>query len=541
MDGLMMNVPLTIQSILERARRFFPKKEIVTRQVAGMHRYTYGDLYGRVMRLAALLSELGIKPGDRVATFGWNTYRHLELYFAIPCVGAVLHTVNIRLACDQLAYIINHAEDQAIFFDPSLYPIIKQLKPQLKTVRHLIVLDDSPVEDETGKAEAYEKLLGDAPAEFEFPELREEMAAGLCYTSGTTGNPKGVLYSHRSFYLHSMGGAMTDTLALSERDVVLPVVPMFHANAWGIPYTAAMVGSTQVYPGQFMQPRDLLQMFEQERVTMTAGVPTIWIGIMSLLEKEQFDLSSLRMILIGGSAVPQSMIEYFDNKYKIPVTQAWGMTETSPLGSVCRLKSHMLSLPPEERIAVLTKQGVPSAGVEIRALNDAGETVPWDGKTLGELQVRGPWVARAYYNTSERAEAFRDGWFSTGDVVTIDPEGYICIADRTKDLIKSGGEWISSVDMESALLGHPKIQEAAVIAVSHEKWLERPMACIVPKPDWRGKLAESEVMEYLRARFAPWWLPDAVIFIDEIPKTSVGKFDKKRLREIYRDFKLPEK
>jgi fatty-acyl-CoA synthase len=541
MDGLMMNTPLTLQSILERSRTIYPKKEVVTRQAAGMHRYTYRDMHARVMRLAGVLRELGIKPGDRVATFAWNTYRHLELYFAIPCVGAVLHTLNIRLACDQLAYIINHAEDQVIFLDPSLYPIIKQLKPQLKTVRHFIVLDDSPIEDENGKIDSYEKLLDEAPREFEFPELKEEMAAGLCYTSGTTGNPKGVLYSHRSFYLHSLSGALVDTLGLSEKDIVLPVVPMFHANAWGIPYTAAMIGATQVHPGQFMQPRDLLQLFEQEHVTMTAGVPTIWIGIMSLLEKESFDLSSLRMVLIGGSAVPTSMIRHFQSKYGIPVTQAWGMTETSPLGSVCRLKSSMLSLSDDEKLAILSKQGLPSPGVEIRAVNDEGEVVPWDGKTLGELQVRGPWVARAYYNTDERKEAFQDGWFATGDVVTIDPEGYITIADRTKDLIKSGGEWISSVDMESALLGHPKIQEAAVIAVAHDKWVERPMACVVPKPDWRGQLDEKEILDYLRGKFAPWWLPDAIVFIEEIPKTSVGKFDKKQLREIYRDFQLPAK
>jgi len=318
-------------------------------------------------------------------------------------------------------------------------------------------------------------------------------------------------------------------------------VPMFHANAWGITFPAAMVGAIQVYPGQYLQPRDLLQMFEQKRVTMTAGVPTFWIGIMSLLEKEQFDLSSIRMMLIGGSAVPSTMIQYFEEKYKIHVTQAWGMTETSPLGAICRLKSTMLSLSPEEKLAVSTRQGYPAAGVEIRAVNDSGEVVPWDGQTLGELQVRGPWVASAYYNTSERAEAFTDGWFSTGDVVTIDPEGYTSIADRTKDLIKSGGEWISSIDMERPLLCHPKIEEAAVIAVAHDKWVERPLACVVPKPEWCGKLGAMEVMEYLRERFAPWWLPDAVVFIDEIPKTSVGKFDKKRLREIYRDFKLPEK
>lgn len=536
MQGLMMEIPLTTHLILARARRLFAKKEIITKQANGLHRYTYGDFHKRVCQLAGALRKLGIKEGDRVATFAWNSYRHLELYFAIPSIGAVLHTVNIRLAADQLTYIINHAEDQALFFDPSLLPAVKHFLPDLTTVRHLIVMDEEPLDTEEVKALSYEQLLAEQPTEFDFPPLREEMAAGLCYTSGTTGHPKGVLYSHRSLYLHSLAATMADTMGLSEADTVFPVVPMFHANAWGLPFSATLIGANQVFPSHFMQPQDILELMSGEKVTLTAGVPTIWLGIMAILERQDFDLSHLRGMVIGGSAVPASMIQYFDEKHRIPVIHAWGMTETSPLGSVARLKSYMSNYSTEKKLKVLTKQGLPAPGVEIRAVDDEGQEVAWDGQTQGELQVRGPWVARAYYNTTERAEAFRDGWFDTGDVVNIDEEGYITIVDRTKDLIKSGGEWISSVDLENALMGHPKVQEAVVIAVPHEKWVERPLACIVAKPDWQGKLESSEILDYLKDKFAPWWLPDAVLMLNEIPKTSVGKFDKKRLRVQHKDF-----
>lgn len=539
MNGLMMDTQLSIQLILERAKRFFPKKEIITKQANAVHRYTYEDFYQRVLQLASLLQKLGIKPGDRVATFAWNNYRHLELYFAIPCIGAVLHTVNIRLAVDQIAYIINHAEDKALFFDPSLLPVVKQLAPELKTVEHFIVMDAQPVEELNAKA--YEQLLAEQPKDFVLPKITDEnMAAGLCYTSGTTGHPKGVLYSHRSIYLQSMAIGMADLMGLCERDTVFPVVPMFHANAWGLPFAAALVGANQVFPNHFMMPRDIIQLIEQEKVTFTAGVPTIWLGIMALLEHEKFNLEHLRTIIIGGSAVPASMIEYFQTRYNIPVLQAWGMTETSPVGSVSKLKSNLLSLTPEEQMSYRTKQGIPAPCVQIRAINGEGEEVPWDGETVGELQVRGPWVARSYYETTERAEAFCDGWFSTGDVVTIDSEGYIAIVDRTKDLIKSGGEWISSVDLENALIGHPKIQEAAVIAVAHEKWVERPLACVVPKPNCSEDFSKDEIVSYLKDKFAPWWIPNAIEIITEIPRTSVGKFDKKRLRSMYQDYQWPE-
>lgn len=536
MEGLMMNTPLTLQVVLERARLYYAGNEIVTRIENGYHRYTYGDFYARVLKLASALKKMGIGPGDRVATFAWNNYRHLELYFAVPCLGAVIHTLNIRLAADQLIYIANHAEDKALFYDPMFHNSIQQLKPHLKSVEHYVAMDATGA----GSSDlSYEELLESAPTDFEWPQLDEKMAAGLCYTSGTTGHPKGVLYSHRSLYLHTLTSAMANCMGITESDTCMPIVPMFHANAWGLPYTCALVGAKQVMPAQFMHPADLLKMIVEERVTMTGGVPTIWIGMMQVLEKQPVDLSHLKLILIGGSAVPESMMRYFDAKYQIPVLQAWGMTETSPLGSVSKLKHHMNAWSYEEQLVVRLKQGVPAAGIEIRAVDEAGSPVPWDGKTLGELQVRGPWVASAYFNTNDRAEAFRDGWFSTGDVVTIDREGYICISDRTKDLIKSGGEWISSVDMENSLLGHPKIKEAVVIAVPHEKWVERPLACVVVKPGER--LTAEEVQSYLKERFASWWLPDAVEFIDEVPKTSVGKFDKKVLRERFKDYKLPEK
>lgn len=536
MDGLMMDVPLTIQMILERARTLFPKKTIITREANGFHRYNYGDFYQRVAKLAAALIDMGIKPGDRVATFAWNNYRHLELYFAIPCIGAVVHTLNVRLAADQLAYIINHADDQIIFFDQCLLPAVKQFLPEAKNVRHFVVMDKDAIEDNDIKALSYEELLAAQSGDFQFPQLDEKMAAGLCYTSGTTGNPKGVLYSHRSLYLHAISSGYADTTALSEKDIVLPIVPMFHANAWGIPYAAAMFGSTQIFPNHFLQPQDVAEMFEKEKVTVTAGVPTIWLGLINLLEKKPYDLSSLRLMLVGGSAVPASMIRYFEEKYNLTLLQAWGMTETSPMGAMARLKSTMASYSPEERMAIQTKQGLPVAGVEIRAIDDDGNVVAWDGVTRGELQVRGPWVAAAYYNTTERAEAFQNGWFSTGDVVTIDAEGYIQIVDRTKDLIKSGGEWISSVDLENALICHPKVQEAAVIAVAHDKWVERPLACIVIKPEFRDQFDKEEFFSYLRERFASWWIPNDIVMIEEVPKTSVGKFDKKRLRDRFREF-----
>ncbi|WP_322800767.1 long-chain fatty acid--CoA ligase [Thermoflexus sp.] len=542
MEGLMMDWPLTLHHFLDRAARLFPRKEIATRTAAGMHRYTYADFHQRVHRLAHALNRLGIGRGDRVATFAWNTYRHLEIYFAAPCMGAVLHTLNIRLAPDQLIYIINHAEDRVIFVDASLVPLLERIRDRIPTVKAFVIMSDTgPIQTTLSPALDYEALIAESPeAPYPWPRLDENAAAGMCYTSGTTGNPKGVVYSHRAIFLHSMALCLADTFGICERDVLMPVVPMFHANAWGMPFAGVMVGAKLVFPGPHLQPRDIAELIQNERVTVTAGVPTVWIGLYALLERERYDLSSLRVMPVGGSAMPRALIEAFEKRFGIRIAHAWGMTEMTPLGTVANLKSYMESWPDEERFAVRAKQGLPVVGVEIRAVDEQGREVPWDGRTMGELQVRGPWVIRAYYNDPRTAEAFQDGWFRTGDVVTIDPEGYIQIVDRTKDLIKSGGEWISSVDLENALMAHPKVLEAAVIAVPHPKWQERPLAVVVPRPEFKEDLTKEELMEFLRPRFAKWWLPDDIVFVEAIPKTSVGKFDKKVLREQFKDYRLPE-
>jgi fatty-acyl-CoA synthase len=471
-----------------------------------------------------------------VGTFAWNSHRHLELYWAAPLTGAVLHTVNIRLAPADLAYIINHAGDTVLFVDASLWTLLAPIRRELRSVRRIVVMPDGPVPDEPGVVE-YEGLLAGATPLAAWPQLAESDAAGMCYTSGTTGHPKGVVYSHRAVFLHSMAVAMADTLAISERDVILHVVPMFHANAWCVPFAAVMVGATQIFAGPHPQPRDIAELIQRERVTFVGAVPTVWIAVKELVEKEPYDLSSVRCIPIGGSAAPRALIEHYEKKLGASMMHAWGMTETSPLGTVSRLKSYMEGRPDPERYAIRAKQGYAVAGVDLRAVDEAGREVPWDGRTAGELQVRGPWVIRAYYDYPEAAVQFtEDGWFRTGDVVTIDAEGYIQITDRTKDLIKSGGEWISSVDLESLIMAHPKVLEAAVVAVPHPQWVERPLACVVPKPESVGRLAAEEILEFLRPQLARWWLPDGVVFLDAIPKTGVGKFDKKVLRERFREW-----
>lgn len=541
MQGQMMDYQLTLTPLLERARRLFPKKEIVTKAGPGLERFTYEQMTQRVARLAGALEKLGVKRGDRVATFAWNNARHLELYFAIPCMGAVLHPLNLRLPGDQLAYIISHADDQIIFVDPTLLPAVEKLAPLLKNVRHYVVMGDKVPEGTTLKpVHAYEDLLANSSPNFPWPNLHETDAAAMCYTSGTTGNPKGVVYSHRSIYLHSLGLSMTDSFGLSEKDVFMPVVPMFHVLAWGTPFATVMLGTKLVFPGPNLQPRDLAELIQAEKVTLTAGVPTLWLGLLSLLEKERYDLSSLRGMIVGGAAAPRSMIEAYKNKYDLDVIHAWGMTEMSPLGTVSHLKSYQLDLPEAERFAIRAKQGTPVPGVEIRAVDEAGQEVAWDGKAFGELQVKGPWVISSYYNDERSADSFMDGWFRTGDVVTIDQEGSVQIVDRTKDLVKSGGEWISSQDLENAIMAHPKVLEAAVIAIPHPKWQERPLACVVPKPDYKENLTKLEIYDHLRERFAKMYLPDDIVFIDAVPKTSVGKFDKKLLRVQYKDYQLPE-
>jgi fatty-acyl-CoA synthase len=532
MLGTMMDFPLTLQHIFERGTRLFPDRAIVTGGLGPQHRYTYCDMGQRVHRIASALEGLGLRPGERVGTFGWNHYRHLELYFAVPMQGAVLHTLNIRLFHDQLTYIVNHAADRFIVVDRSLLPVIRQLQPTFTTVEKLIVVDDGSSND-VGDAIDYEDLLSTGAEHFDFPRLDENAAAMMCYTSGTTGNPKGVAYSHRALTLHSFGACLVDTLGVSERDTVMAIVPMFHANAWGLPYASTMVGAKQVFPGNAMQPDRVLQLMQDERVTLAAGVPTIWIGALPLLQSGKYDVSSVSRIACGGSAAPRALIDAYQ-QLGINILHAWGMTEMTPLGTVSRLRAELTAADLSSQLDFKARQGMPVPGVEARVLDDSGNDAPWDGKTMGELVVRGPWVAASYYNDDRSPASYTpDGWFRTGDVAMIHPNGYVEIADRTKDLIKSGGEWISSVALENALMAYPKVQEAAVIAVPDEQWAERPMACIVARPEHRGDIAESELTDYLAGSFAKWQLPERYLFLDELPKTSVGKFDKKTMRQQF--------
>ncbi len=454
-------------------------------------------------------------------------------------MGAILHTVNLRLSAQDITYIVNHARDQVLITDASLWPVVEPIRKGLKSVKHIIVMKDTPDARIPPGALDYEALVADARPVAEWPKLEETDAAGMCYTSGTTGHPKGVVYTHRGIFLHSIASSMVDVLAISERDVILHIVPMFHANAWCVPFAAAMNGATQFFGGPNPQPRDIVEIIHNERVTFVGAVPTVWIAIQAILEREpQWDISCVSRIPIGGSAAPKILIEAFEKKYGATMVHAWGMTEMTPLGTVCRLKSYMEKLPDEERYAIRAKQGYNTVCVDIRIVDEAGVEQPWDGKSVGEIQVRGPWVTSGYYHNPEGTVQFTaDGWFRTGDVASIDPEGYVQITDRTKDLIKSGGEWISSVDLETTIMGHAKVLEAAVIAVPHEKWQERPLACVVPKPEFKGQLTAEEILEYLTPRVAKWWLPDEVTFIEAVPKTSVGKFDKKVLRERFKSWK----
>ena len=544
MTGLMMDYPLTLTHILERAAKIYPRQEIASRVSDGsgsgsMHRYTYRDFYLRVHRLAHVLQELGLQQGDRVATLCWNSYRHLELYFAIPCAGMVLHTLNLRLAADQLAFIANHAEDSVIFVDSSLLPILDAIRHELKSVRKIVVLnsDDAPPAPDTLD---YETLLASAPAvPYPWPKLDENAAAATCYTSGTTGHPKGVVYSHRSLFLHCYATCMADVFALSERDTILQLVPMFHANGWCIPFAGVMTGSRLVFSGRQLQPADIAMLIEQERVTFTAGVPTLWMTLYSYLESNPRDISSIRSIVVAASALPRQFVELYYRKYGISLMLAWGMTELTPIGTVTCLKASMESLPEDQLFDVMARHGIPLPGVDLRIVDGEGNEQPWDGITMGELQVRGPWVTGGYYHDPAPDRAFMDGWFRTGDVATVDSEGYIKIMDRTKDLIKSGGEWISSVDLENAIMAHPKVAEAAVIGVFHPKWQERPMACIAARPEYKDLLTKEEILDFLSSRVAKWWLPDDIVFIEAVPKTSVGKFNKRALREQFKEYALP--
>lgn len=527
----MMKTPLNISMMLERAELFFPAKQVVSRMKGGIVRHTYKEIGERTRRLSSVLKRLGVEVGDRVGTFAWNHHRHLEAYFAIPGIGAVLHTINIRLSAQHIAYIINHADDRVLLIDDDLLPAIEAVKDEISNVRAFIIMTDKDELPETTLSPVYhyEKLLADGDPSFPFlKDLDEYRPAGMCYTSATTGAPKGVVYTHRSTVLHAMALGLADTQGLCERDVIMPVVPMFHVNAWGLPFAATWFGSTIVMPGPAFTPTVLAELIDAERVTITAGVPTIWLGLLQELEKGTYDVSSLTRVICGGSAAPKGVIRTFEEKYGIPFIHAYGMTETSPLVLVSRPKSYQDGLSYEEKLDIRAKQGLLAPGLEMKVIGQNG-LVRWDGKEMGELCLRGPWIAAEYYNDERTKDSFRDGWLHTGDVVTVDEEGFVKIVDRTKDVIKSGGEWISSVDLENALMAHEAVFEAAVVAVPHPKWQERPIACVVLK---EGKnVTKEELYDFLRPQFTKWWLPDDIVFLDEIPKTSVGKFLKRKLRD----------
>ncbi|HMD34803.1 MAG TPA: long-chain fatty acid--CoA ligase [Vicinamibacterales bacterium] len=541
MQGLMMDYPLTLSAVFRRAEALFGSQELVARNVdKSIHRYTYADWAKRARRLASAFESLGLKSGDRIATLAWNHGPHLEAYFAIPLMGGVLHTLNLRLHPDELAYIVNHAEDRAVVVDPSLLPLWEKVRPLLTSKVIEIINGDPTSPGAAPDALEYEKVVASAKPIPDRPDVDERSAAAMCYTTGTTGAPKGVVYSHRSTVIHTMAQSMKSCMGIGEEDTLMPVVPMFHANAWGMPFAAILNGAKIVNPGPHLDPASLLDLFVTERPTIVGGVPTIWIAVQQLMEQNpgKYDLTSIRAMYVGGSAVPQSLIESYEKKFGLRIIQAWGMTEMSPLGTVGHEPPRARFANDDERFKYRAKQGRPAPFVDIRARSEDG-IVPWDGQTMGELEVRGPWISSAYYNRPDAADRFTDdGWFKTGDIVTIDKSGTIQVQDRSKDVIKSGGEWISSVALECALMGHPAVAEAAVISVEHPKWAERPLAAVVLKP---GQTASpSELKSFLAPQFPKFWLPDAFEFVEAIPRTSAGKFKKSELRKQFKDYRLAE-
>ncbi|GGI92983.1 fatty-acyl-CoA synthase [Saccharopolyspora subtropica] len=535
MFSTMQDGPLSIARILRHGTGPHGGAEVVTWTGEGARRTSYAEIGRRTAQLAHALRGLGVTGDERVATFMWNNSEHLEAYFAVPSMGAVLHTLNIRLFPEQLVYVANHAEDQVVLVDGTLLPLFGKLLPELGTVRHVVVVggDKAALQAPAGvEVHSYEELLAGQPTEFDWPEFDERSAAAMCYTSGTTGNPKGVVYSHRSVYLHSMQVCMTDGMALSQADRVLAVVPMFHAMSWGLPYAAFMVGASMIMPDRFLQPEPLVKMIAAERPTMAAAVPTIWQGVLQYLEANPHDVSSLREVVVGGAACPPSLMRTFEESYGIPVLHAWGMTETSPLGSVARPPAGLTG---EERWRYRASQGRFPAGVQARLVGDDGSVLPWDGRSIGELEVRGPWIAGAYYGDDD-PERFHDGWLRTGDVGYLTSDGFVQLTDRAKDVIKSGGEWISSVELENRVMEHPAVAEAMVIGVPDEKWSERPLVAVVLKEGHQADAAE--LRDFLSGQVAKWQLPEYWTFIPEAPKTSVGKFDKKRLRQQHAEGQL---
>jgi len=536
----MQDVPLSIGSLMRYGTTAYATSEVATWTGEGSRRASYAEVGHRCAQLANALRKLGVTDDQRVATFQWNNQEHLEAYLAVPSMGAVLHTLNIRLFPEQLIYVANHAEDHVVIVDNTLVPLLARMLAELKTVEHVIVVgpaDTSPLEAAGATLHSYDELLAAEPESFDWPEIDERQAAAMCYTSGTTGNPKGVVYSHRSAYLHSMAICMGDMLGLSDRDRVLPVVPMFHANAWGLPYASVLVGASLVMPDRFLRAEPLAKLIETEKPTVAGAVPTIWNDLLAYCRKNGSDLRSLRVVPCGGAAVPRALIEGFEKEFGVTILQAWGMTEVSPVGSVARAPH---GTPPADEMRYRATAGRFLGGVEYRLVGPDDEVLPHDGSAVGELEVRGPWVAGSYYSraddTEDDSEKFRDGWLRTGDVGSITPDGFFTISDRSKDVIKSGGEWISSVTLENELMGHPDVLEASVVGVPDERWDERPLATVVLHEG--ASVSASDLREFLAGRVADWQLPERWAFIDAVPKTSVGKFDKKVLRRKYADGEL---
>jgi acyl-CoA synthetase (AMP-forming)/AMP-acid ligase II len=543
MIGQMMQLPLLISSLIVHAERHHPEGEIVSRRVEGdIHRTNYKELAARSRRMAKALATLDVKFGDRVGTLAWNGYRHMELYFAVSGMGAVLHTINPRLHPDQIVYIGDHAEDQVLFFDMSFLPLIQAVARRAKTIRHFVAMTDRahmPAPEVAATIPGllcYEDLLGAQDDAYDWPSFDENTASSLCYTSGTTGNPKGVLYSHRSTVLHTFAAALPDALNCSARDSILPVVPMFHVNAWGLPYVACMVGAKLVYPGAGLDGKNLHELFESEGVTLSAGVPTVWQGLLGYVEANHLKFSTMTRTVIGGSACPPAMIRKFGDDFGVQVIQGWGMTEMSPLGTASTLKPKHLAMTQAERYEVMARQGRAIYGVDMKVMGEEGTELPFGTEASGDLYVRGPWIVSQYFK-NEGGDPLVDGWFPTGDVARIDADGFMQITDRSKDVIKSGGEWIGSIDLENIAMAHPAVAMAACIAAKHPKWDERPLLVVVKKPG--AALTKEELLAFFEGKIAKWWTPDDVTFIDAIPLGATGKMQKNKLRDQFRDYKLP--
>ena len=545
MEGLMQDVPLLISSLIRHADRHHGAVEIVSRRVEGdIHRTTYRQLHARAKQLANALDTLAIGAGERVATLAWNGYRHMELYYAVAGKGAIVHTINPRLIPEQIAWIANHAEDGALFFDLTFLPIIEKIAEQCRTVKRFVLMTDRahmPTTTAIPNLLCYEELLAAERAEFNWPVFDENTASSICYTSGTTGHPKGALYSHRSTLLHTFAAALPDTLNISAKDVILPVVPMFHVNAWGIPYAGAMVGAKLVFPGAALDGKSLHELIEGERVSLSAGVPTVWLGLLAFMEQNNLKFTTMRRTIVGGAALPPAMLRTFEEKYNVAALHAWGMTELSPLGTACSMRAQHGDLPREELYAVKAKQGRAVYGVDMKIVDRDGAELPWDGKAFGDLLVRGPWVVRRYFRDDGGdplvADAEGLAWFPTGDVATIDADGYMQITDRSKDVIKSGGEWISSIDIENIAISHPAVAMAACIGIAHPKWDERPLLVVVRKAG--AQVTRADLLQYYSGRVAKWQTPDDVAFVDAIPMGPTGKMLKNKLREQFRAYKLP--